>query len=116
MFTIHLQNCRFYAHHGLFKEESIVGAGFEVSVSASFEEEGMIISMNETLNYVAVYDIVKKQFEQPRKLLETLAQEIAVEIHLLDSRIKTIEIHLKKLNAPISNFTGSVGVSYTKRY
>ena len=116
MFTIQLQNCRFYAHHGLFKEESIVGAGFEVSVSASFEEEGMIISMNETLNYVAVYDIVKKQFEQPRKLLETLAQEIAVEIHLLDSRIKTIEIHLKKLNAPISNFTGSVGVSYTKRY
>ena len=116
MFTIHLHNCRFYAHHGLYKEESIVGAGFEVSLSASFEEEGLITSMNETLNYVAVHDIVKKHFDKPRKLLETLAQEIAEDIYQLDNRINAIEIHLKKLNPPIANFTGSVGVSYTKRY
>lgn len=116
MFTIHLYNCLFYAHHGLHKEESIVGAGFEVSLSASFEEEGMITSMKQTLNYVDVHDIVKKHFDRPRQLLETLAQEIVEDIHNLDPRIITIDIHLKKLNPPIANFTGSVGVSYTKRF
>jgi 7,8-dihydroneopterin aldolase/epimerase/oxygenase len=116
LFTIHLHNCRFFAHHGLFKEEAVVGAAFELNLSAGFEEEGLIVSMNETLNYVALYDIVKKHFDQPRKLLETLAQEIAAEIQQFDNRVKTIEIHIKKLNPPIANFTGSVGVSFTKQF
>ena len=116
MFTIHLHNCRFFAHHGLFKEEVVVGAGFEISLSASFEETGLITSMKETINYVAIYELVKKHFNQPRQLLETLAQEIAADIYTLDSRIKSIEIHLKKLNPPIANFTGNVGVSFSKQF
>ncbi len=116
MFTIHLHNCIFFAHHGLHKEEAVVGAGFEVSLSASFEEEEPITTIKQTINYVSIYEMVKKHFEQPRQLLETLAQEIINDIHLSDSRIRAIEIHIKKLNPPIVNFTGSVGVSFSQSY
>ena len=55
MFTIHLNNCRFYAYHGLHQEESIVGAGFEVNLSATFEEDGKVTSMKQTINYVDIF-------------------------------------------------------------
>jgi dihydroneopterin aldolase len=116
MFTIHLDNCRFYAHHGLHEEEAIVGAGFEVSLSASFEEGGDITKMSQTIDYVSIFEMVKKHFEKPRQLLETLAQEIAADVYNMDPRVLTVEIHLKKLNPPIANFTGTVGVSYSKHF
>jgi dihydroneopterin aldolase len=49
-------------------------------------------------------------------LLETLAQEISEEIHANDPRIFYIEITLKKLNPPIQNFTGTVGITYKKTF
>ena len=116
MFTIHLENCRFYAHHGLHEEEAIVGAGFEVSLAAHFEEDGKITRMHQTIDYVQLFDVVKKHFERPRQLLETLAQEIADDVHHADTRVVRVDIHLKKINPPIANFTGSVGVSFTKLF
>mgnify|MGYP003434566336 CR=1 FL=1 len=116
MFIIQLHNCQFYAHHGLHDEESIVGAGFEVNLSVSIVAEGKITSMKETVNYVTLHDIIKKHFEQPKKLLETLAQEIVEEINETDNRIQKIDIQIKKLNPPITNFTGNVSVSYSKSY
>ena len=116
MFTIHLHNCRFYSHHGLYEEEAIVGTIFELNLSASFDIGEPISSIKQTINYATVFEIVKKHFEKPRKLLETLAQEIVNDIHSFDSRIKNIEIHINKINPPIANFTGSVGVSYCKSY
>lgn len=116
MFSILLDNCKFYAHHGLFEEESIVGAAFEVSVKADFEETAAITHMNQTVNYVGIFEIVQRHFQRPRQLLETLAQEITQEIHESDNRIQHIEITIKKLNPPIQNFTGTVGVTFKKSF
>ena len=116
MFTIHLNNCKFYAYHGLHQEEAIAGAAIEVSLSASFIEDERVTSMKQTINYVDLYEMVKRHFTQPRQLLETLAQEIADDVYKLDARVSSVEIHLTKLNPPIANFTGSVGVSYAKQF
>lgn len=116
MFTIHLNKCRFYAYHGLHQEESIVGADFEVNLSATFADEGKVTTMKQTVNYVDIFEMVKKHFERPRQLLETLAQEIADDVYKLDSRVTMVEVQLTKLNPPIANFIGSVGVSYTKHF
>jgi dihydroneopterin aldolase len=116
LFTIHLQNCRFYGYHGIYHEESVIGNELEVNLSASFESDEPITSIHETINYVAVYEIVKRHLERPRQLLETISQEIADDIFNLDNKVKSIEIHLSKLNPPIKNFKGNVCVSYTKRY
>ena len=116
MFTIHLHNCIFYSRHGVYEEEAIVGTSFEVNLSISFEAGEVIHSLTQTVNYVEVYEIVKRHFERPRQLLEMLAQEITEDIHTSDARIGSVDIHIKKLNPPIANFTGSVGVSYSKSF
>lgn len=100
----------------MYEEEAIVGTVFELNLSASFDAEESISFIKQTINYVTVFEIVKRHFEHPRKLLETLAQEIVNDVHLFDSRIKNIEIHINKINPPIANFTGSVGVSYYKSF
>ena len=116
LFTVHLQNCRFYAYHGLHAEEAKIGAEFEVSVQAEFITEGSVSSTHETEIYVEVYEIVKQHFNRPRPLLESLAQEIADDVHRLDARVHFVKVHITKLNPPIAGITGTVGVTYSKNF
>ncbi len=116
MFTIRLNKMIFFAYHGVHEEEAIVGTEFEVSVSISFNEVEKISELHHTINYVAVFEIVKRLFETPQKLLETLAQNITEEIYKINNQIVSINVTIDKLNAPICNFTGNVGVNYLKSY
>jgi dihydroneopterin aldolase len=116
MITIHLEKCRFYAHHGLHTEERVLGTTFEVSISLSLEDPGKIQSIQQTVNYVDIYDIVKKHMAHPRALLETVASSICDDIYSFDNRIKTIDISIRKLNPPIEGFEGSVSISMNKAF
>ena len=116
MFTIRLNKLKIFAFHGVHSEETITGNEFEVSVLIHFLENKKIDALSDTINYVEVYDIIKKHFAIPVQLLETLAQVISEDIYKIDNRISSINITIDKLNAPICNFTGSVGVNYSKSY
>lgn len=116
MHFIHLHNVRFFAHHGLHDEELAAGNDFEVSLDIGFEPTGKVENLQQTINYVSVYNITKAHFAKPEKLLETLAENIIADIKLSDSRIKTINITIIKLTAPIANFTGKVGISIQKSF
>lgn len=116
MFTIHLHKLTFFAHHGLHEEEAVTGTDFEIDIDVQVDMPGKITSIQQTLNYATVYEVVKKHMEHPVALLETLAQQITDEIHGLDNRIKLINIRVNKLHPPIKNFKGSVGVSYSKEF
>ena len=116
MFTISLSKMKFFAHHGWHDEEEITGTGFEVSVSVSFDSPGEIKSLEDTVDYVAVFNIIKERFINSAKLLETLAFQISEDIHKFDPRISLINITIDKINPPITNFTGTVGVAYSKSY
>jgi dihydroneopterin aldolase len=72
--------------------------------------------MEETVNYVEIYRIVEERFSEYRNLLETCAMEICEALHEHFSEIKRISISIKKINPPITNFTGSVGVSYSTKF
>lgn len=116
MFTINLNNLKFFSFHGLYEEEKILGNEYEVNVSLSFETEEKITTLEQTINYASVYGLIKKRMAIPAALLETLAQDLAQQIHNLDLRITTITISIEKKNPPIPNIQGSVGVTYTKEY
>ncbi len=116
MYTIHLNKLIFYAYHGVHTEEAIIGGEFEVNIAIDFFSDNDILSLDETINYVDIFDLVKNRFSIPEKLLETLAQNIIEDIYKADNRIKTINISIQKLNPPIVNFTGSVGISYLKSF
>jgi len=116
-FTIELRDLQFYSFHGLFEEEKKVGGEFVVDVWAKFPaEDHLLNSINETVNYAALFTIVKDEMDQPRELLETIAQSIAEKIYAKYSVIKEVEIRIEKKKAPIVGLHGSVAASYRKVY
>ncbi len=116
MIKVELKNVYFHAFHGLYEEEKKAGNDYEFNLSVSWDEDELITNLNETVNYVKLYELVKAEMKSPRSLLETLLMELAEKIHEEFPRVKEINMSVTKLNAPIINFAGSTSVSYMKTY
>src|SRR6185503_15886809 len=114
-FTIELRHLEFTSFHGLFEEEKKTGGEFVVDVWAKFPaEDHLLKSINETVNYAALFAIVKDEMNQPRELLETIAQSIAEKIYAKYGVIKEVEIRIEKKKAPIVGLKGRVAAKYRK--
>ena len=112
-FTIELRDLQFYSFHGLYDEEKKIGGEFVVDVFAKFPATShRLTSIDETVNYAAIFEIIKKEMDQPRELLETLTQSIAKKIHDKFSSIIEIEVRVVKKVPPIAGFNGTVAATY----
>jgi|SRR5437764_1064968 dihydroneopterin aldolase len=116
-FIIELKNLRFFADHGMFQEEIKVGNEFEVDITLKCKApKKEITSLDQTVNYVEVYRIIQEEFKTRRSLLETTAMKIAEKIEEQFEELEQLVICIRKLNPPIINFSGSVGITYTKTF
>lgn len=117
MITIHLNNLKFYSFHGVHEEERVLGNEYEVNVEVQFhEEDGIISSLSQTINYTEVFDIIKKRMHIPSSLLETVVMDIGNSIHEKFDFVRHIKILLKKIHPPIEGMQGSVGVTWHKEF
>ncbi|MEO9210198.1 MAG: dihydroneopterin aldolase [Ginsengibacter sp.] len=117
MITIRLEQLRFNAYHGIHEEEKILGNTYIVDCLLTFPEfEKVIQSIDETINYVKVYDIIKKRMAIPTSLLETVIMEIGIEIENHFPQLKSIQLSIKKLHPPIKGMEGTVGVNWEKLF
>lgn len=115
--NIELRGLRFFSEHGMYAEEKKVGNQFEIDLTVSYKApKHVITSIEETVNYVEIYRIVEEEFLGHKHLLETCAMQICDKLHETFPEIKQIDISIKKINPPITNFSGSVGVSYSKEF
>ena len=116
-FNIELKGLRFFAEHGMYEEERRVGNEFEVDISVACKSpKKKITSIEQTINYVELYRILQEEFAKRRQLLETLAMDIAERIQVQFDEIQTLLITIRKLNPPITNFSGSVAITYSKEF
>jgi dihydroneopterin aldolase len=116
-FTIELKSLRFFAEHGMYEEEKKVGNEFEVDMSIGCRSPKKIItSIEQTINYAEVYRILQEEFSQRKFLLETCAMQIADKLDQQFPEVENVMISIWKLNPPITNFSGSVGITYTKSF
>lgn len=117
MVTINLKQLRFFAHHGLYEEERKVSNEFIVDLEVRYESPVTVITkMKETINYIKLYELVKKHMLLPTDLLETLATTITEDIHSSYSHVKRVSIAITKKYPPVINFSGNVAVSYEKEF
>jgi 7,8-dihydroneopterin aldolase/epimerase/oxygenase len=117
LITIELKQLRFHAFHGLYAEEKKTGNEFEVSLAVSFEsDEQIITSLDQSVNYARLYELISSEMRQQRDLLETFVMELAEKIHTDLPGVKNVEISIHKLHPPVARFTGSVGVKYSKGF
>ena len=113
--TVELTGLRFFAYHGVHKEEALLGNEFELEafIEQSAPEEP-ITAIGDTINYVAVYDVLKEEMGVRQALLETCVMRMADCLFGQFPRIEKVTITLRKLAPPIEGFIGKVGVSYTR--
>ncbi len=116
MITIHLKNCSFFAYHGLHAEEAITGGTFVVDAQIDFMQSDRITQLQETINYVDVYEIIKKYMNRKYNLLETLAMDMADAIYEADKKVKKINITINKIHPPLPNFIGNLGITFHKDF
>lgn len=117
LLTISLNNVRFRAYHGMHAEERKKGNDFVVNMQASFQPKtDTITSLDDTIDYAALFDIINTTMQKPVDLLETLVQNIAHSAYQKFPQLKKITVSIEKLNPPIDKFSGSAAVKYTKEY
>lgn len=113
MLSIYLHNVIFFAYHGLYEEEKTKGGEFEVNLTVQYRPHAStIVALDDTINYVSLFNLVKARMSRPTELLETIAMDICHEIMGKFTLAEAVYFSIKKLRPPIHDFTGSVGVSF----
>jgi 7,8-dihydroneopterin aldolase/epimerase/oxygenase len=118
MITVGLQGAEFFARHGFYPEEQLIGCKFLVDISVGFKPAGDLRkdNLSNTVNYETLYQIAADQMQYPKKLIETLAQAIIEGIKKEYPYIENAEVRIKKLNPPLKGRVdhSSVTISYTR--
>lgn len=94
---------RFYAYHGVLKQETKVGNYYVVNIHIDADLSYACNSDNveDTINYAIVYDLVKAEMQKPSKLIEHVAMRIYTSIKSEFPQIINLEVRLAKNSPPI---------------
>ena len=107
-----LRNVRFHAFHGVMPQERKVGADFLVNLRVGYPLEQAMQSdeVSDTLNYAALYEVVKAEMMQPSNLLEHVAGRIADAVVKRFPQVTSIDLELTKQNPPMGADCDGAGV------
>jgi len=107
---ISVNNAWFYSFHGCLSEESIVGGEYLVNATVEFDTSvaEKDDKLEKTVDYVDVYNAIKKEMDTPSKLLEVVMERIISSINKLDKKIISVDVSIKKINPPIGGCVDSV--------
>jgi dihydroneopterin aldolase len=114
MHKIIVEGIKLYAHHGCLEEEGRIGGHYivDVTMECDFEKAADTDDLNETIDYVVVHDIVKREMAIRSKLIEPVAKRISVAMHKTFPMLKRSEVKLTKVKPPIHGDVGSTSVIY----
>ena len=105
----------FFGYHGLYADEKKLGNTYKVDVHIDFTPKVSIINqIDQTIDYVHVYALVKKRMEIPTPLLETLVANIAEDILVEQPIADKVFVKITKVIMPIPQFDGNASVSIEK--
>ncbi len=109
MDRIELINMEFFAHHGCFCEEQIIGNKFIVNfwVEADLTKPSITDNIEDALNYQSIYNIIKREMKPKSHLLEFVARRILNAVKEEFPTIVNAQITIDKLNPPMGGLIGA---------
>mgnify|MGYP000888334957 FL=1 len=113
MSTIEIEGMEFYAYHGCFEEEKIIGTSFMVDLHfhVDTEEAEKTDNLHKTVNYLEVYQLVKKEMQISSNLLEHISRRILIAVQKGFPQVDWAEVKIQKLNPPLGGKMKSVSVT-----
>lgn len=115
---IQLGGMSFYAYHGVSAQERTVGNYFLVDLKISIPVEAALASdsLDDTINYALLYEVVKKEMQIPSNLLEHVAGRILIALKKHFPQITSVDLVLKKLNPPLGGDVQNASVILSESY
>jgi dihydroneopterin aldolase len=112
MGQISIEGMEFYAYHGCFKEEQIIGTRFIVDVFLETDTSAAEATddLKKTVDYQAVYGFVKEEMEVNSRLLEHVGRRILDRIGKELPQVTNCRLKISKLNPPVGGKVDSVSV------
>ena len=102
--TIKINNAKFFAYHGDLEHEKVFGNQFEVDIEmicdlTELKETDKLIK---TVNYLAVYNLVKEIFSKEKfNLVETANIKVCEAIMSNFALVQKVIVKIRKPNAPL---------------
>ena len=109
---VFLKNVRFRAFHGVLPQERLVGGDFLLNLRVGYPIEKSMESdeVEDTLNYAALFDLVRQEMNKPSQLLEHVAGRIVKAIMETFPAVTSVDLELTKLNPPMGADSDGAGI------
>ena len=109
---IRLEKLRFRAFHGVLPQERTVGGDFEVTLRIGYPWQQAMESdkVGDTLDYAAVYRLVRAEMALPSQLLEHVAGRIVKALLRDFPQITSVDLWLTKVTPPMGADSEGAGV------
>lgn len=116
MAFIEIENMEFYAYHGCFAEESAIGTHFRVNLKMKVDTSRAQVSdsIDDTVNYLSVYQSVKDEMSVPSHLLEHVAERISNRVLKDYPEVEFVCVKVTKLNPPLGGKMEGVSLTIEK--
>jgi len=116
MGKIQIENMEFYAYHGCFKEEQIVGNRFlvDLTIETDMNIPSKTDNINDALNYQSAYELVKQEMQKKSHLLEHIAGRILDVLYEKFNSIKKATVKVSKMNPPMGGKMERVSVTMSR--
>ncbi|MDH5608429.1 MAG: dihydroneopterin aldolase [Cyclobacteriaceae bacterium] len=103
MGTVSLEGMEFYARHGYYEEERIIGNKYSVDIhiELDFDLAAESDKLEGTVNYERIYAIIADVMSIDALLLEHLAHKIIQSVKKEYPKISKVTVKVSKHNPPI---------------
>lgn len=116
MGLIQIEEMEFYAYHGHYKEEQIIGNRFlvDLSLETDMEDPSLTDRLEDAVNYQEAYRLVNEEMQVPSHLLEHIAARILNSLFANLRGVKHATVKISKMNPPLGGKTRAVSVTLSR--
>ena len=112
---IYLTDLEFFGFHGVYEAEKKIGNSFHLDIVIDFTPPvKRVEQLDQTIDYVKVYNKVQSIMAVPTPLLETIVDKIASQILSDHSMADKVFVKITKQKLFIPYFEGATSVSIEK--
>ena len=115
--TIEVNGIKLYGFHGCLEEEGLIGGNYvvDISLTTDFQLAAETDTLENTIDYVIVNQIVKQEMAIRSKLIEHVGQRIVERIKNEIGSLLQIRIKVVKICPPINGDVKNVAIIIEER-
>lgn len=116
MGLIEIEGMEFYAYHGHFIEEQVVGNKFllNIAIETNCNNAGKSDNLNDALDYQKVYNLIKEEMLKKSSLLENICKRILDHLYADFENINKATIKVSKINPPMGGQIEKVSITMSR--